>query len=171
VQVYLLSGGTFEVCRTHDDNGADTTDECQSLTDNQPPDGDPTGGKFDLTITVPGTYRMCETSAPSGYIADPDCKTVVVTGAGAFFAEGPFVNNTPTSPPSPTPSDTPTPTATETETPTPTPTETETPTPTPTETETPTPTPTETETPTPTPTETEAPTPTPTATETPTPTE
>src|SRR5207249_9407996 len=106
------------------------TDECQSVTDNQPPDGDPTGGKFNLTITVPGTYRICETAAPSGYIADPDCKTVVVTGAGAFFAEGPFVNNTPTSPPSPTPSDTPTPTATETETPTPTPTETPTPTPT-----------------------------------------
>ena len=179
----LLSGATFEVCRTHDGNGVDTTDECQSVTDNQPPDGDPTGGKFDLTITVPGTYRICETAAPSGYIADPGCKTVVVTGAGAFFAEGPFVNNTPTSPPSTTPSDTPTPTATETETPTPTPTETETPTPTPTETEAPTPTPTDTETltptdtPTPTPTETETltptdtPTPTPTDTPTPTPTE
>src|SRR5207249_7235376 len=176
----LLSGATFEVCRTHDGNGVDTTDECQSVTDNQPPDGDPTGGKFDLTITVPGTYRICETAAPSGYIADPGCRTVVVTGAGAFFAEGPFVNNTPTSPPSTTPSDTPTPTATETETPTPTPTETEAPTPTPTDTETltptdtPTPTPTETETltptDTPTPTPTDTPTPTPTETETPTPT-
>src|SRR5436309_319205 len=140
----LLSGATFEVCRTHDGNGVDITDECQSVTDNQPPDGDPTGGKFDLTITIPGTYRICETAAPSGYIADPACQTVVVTGAGAFFAEGPFVNNTPTPPPTPTPTNTPKPTPTDTDTPTPTATATPTPTATATRTATPTATPTAT---------------------------
>ena len=65
-QENLLAGATFQVCRTHDGNGADITDECQSVIDNRPPDGDPTGGKFDLTITTPGTYRICETAAPSG---------------------------------------------------------------------------------------------------------
>src|SRR5438132_1655587 len=180
----LLAGASFEVCRTHDGKGLDIPDQCQSVTDNESPDGDPTGGKFDLTITIPGTYRICETAAPSGFIADPACQTVTVTGAGAFFAGSPFINNTPT--PSPTASPTPTPTAsptpTETASPTPTetasPTPTETPSPTPTETASPTPTetpsPTPTETPSPTPTETPSPTPTetpsPTPTETPSPT-
>src|SRR3989454_237817 len=180
----LLSGATFEVCRTHDGNGVDITDECQSVTDNQPPDGDPTGGKFDLTITTPGTYRICETAAPSGYIADPACQTVIVTGAGAFFASTPFVNNTPTPSPTASPTSSPTPSATPTETASPTPTETASPTPTetasptPTETASPTPTetppPTPTETPSPPPTETPPPTPpdtpSPTPTETPSPT-
>src|SRR5205809_198132 len=156
-QENLLAGATFQVCRTHDGNGADITDECQSVIDNQPPDGDPTGGKFDLTITTPGTYRICETAAPSGYIADPACQTVIVTGAGAFFAGSPFVNNTPTPSPTASPTASPTPSATPTETASPTPTETASPTPT----ETASPTPTETASPTPT--ETASPTASPTA--------
>src|SRR5207247_10459022 len=116
----LLAGATFLVCRTTDGNGVDIADECQSVTDNQSPDGDPIGGKFDLTITVPGSYTICETEAPSGYIADPVCQTVVVTGAGAFLAASPFVNTTPKPAPTPTATDTATPTTTATETPTPT---------------------------------------------------
>src|SRR5207244_11059674 len=80
----LLAGATFEVCRTLDAQGNDIPDECQSVTDNQSPDANPLDGEFDLPVTVAGTYSVCETAAPSGYIADPACQSIVVTGAGSF---------------------------------------------------------------------------------------
>ena len=61
----LLGGATFELCRTHDGNGVDITDDCQSVADNQAPDADLLDGKFDVAITVAGTYSVCETAAPS----------------------------------------------------------------------------------------------------------
>ena len=76
----LLGGATFEVCRTHDGAGTDVIDECQSVTDNQPPDVNPNAGEFDLAVTIAGTYRICETAAPPGYILDPNCQSIVVTG-------------------------------------------------------------------------------------------
>jgi hypothetical protein len=176
-----LAGATFEVCRTHDQNGNDIPDQCQTVVDNQPPDTDPAAGQFSLPRMAGGAYEVCETAAPPGYIADPVCQTAAITGAGNTALELPFVNSTPAptaSPtPSPTPTETPSPTATgtptPTETPSPTPTETPSPTPTetpsPTPTETPSPTPTETPTATATATRSETPTATPTATPTETP--
>jgi hypothetical protein len=79
-----LAGATFEVCRTHDQNGNDIPDQCQTVVDNQPPDTDPADGQFSLTILVGGTYEVCETAAPPGFILDPVCQTVVITGAGKY---------------------------------------------------------------------------------------
>jgi Prealbumin-like fold domain len=119
-----LAGATFEVCRTLDQNGNDIPDECQTVVDNQPPDTDSADGQFLLTIMAGGTYEVCESAAPPGYIADPVCQTAAITGAGDIALELPFTNSTPTPTASPTPAPTPT------ETPSPTPTETPSPTPT-----------------------------------------
>ena len=114
---HSLAGATFSLCRTHDLNGNDIADECQEVTDNQPPDADTNDGYFDVTLLEPGIYRVCEIAAPAGYILDPVCRTTVVTGPGVFSVDEAFVNTTP----SPTPSPEPTPSPTPSPTPEPTP--------------------------------------------------
>jgi hypothetical protein len=169
-----LAGATFSVCRTHDGQGTDIVDECVSITDNEPPDANPNGGEFDYAVTVPGTYEVCETEAPDGYLLDPDCQTIVVEGPGVYLLEAAFVNTTPTPSPSPTPEPTPSPTPELTPSPTPEPTPSPTPSPTAEATASPTPEPTPTQTPEPTPTQTpeatSSPTPEPTPSPTPEPT-
>ncbi|HET6380345.1 MAG TPA: SpaA isopeptide-forming pilin-related protein [candidate division Zixibacteria bacterium] len=62
-----------------------------SVTDNQAPDDNDDPGVIHLSDVEPGTYEVCETDAPDGYIIDTDCQelTVAVNGSATF---GPFVN-------------------------------------------------------------------------------
>jgi uncharacterized repeat protein (TIGR01451 family)/fimbrial isopeptide formation D2 family protein len=62
-----------------------------SVTDNQAPDDDAAAGTIHLGEVEPGTYTVCETAAPAGYIIDPTCvqATVGVNGSATF---GPFTN-------------------------------------------------------------------------------
>jgi fimbrial isopeptide formation D2 family protein/uncharacterized repeat protein (TIGR01451 family) len=83
-----LGGATFSVSPDPFD-GVGTL----SVTDNQAPDDNSAPGVIHLSDVEPGTYTVCETAAPAGYIlASPACapaQTVVDNGAVTF---GPFVN-------------------------------------------------------------------------------
>ncbi|HET9477266.1 MAG TPA: prealbumin-like fold domain-containing protein, partial [Dehalococcoidia bacterium] len=86
-----LAGATFEVCRIDVDPHT-----CVTVVDGGPNDDDPADGVFSYFVATAGTYRVCETAAPSGYIADPGCQTVQVLAPGTYLLEFPFINNTPT---------------------------------------------------------------------------
>lgn len=82
----LLGGATFSVTLLPD--GAPVVVE-----DNGPNDGDDDDGEFLLEDLPLGTYRICETAAPTGYILDPDCQDVEITQQSPDgSAEVPFVN-------------------------------------------------------------------------------
>ena len=82
----LLGGATFSVTPN-----PFTLSGSLSVTDGGAPDDDATAGIIHLSDVEPGTYTVCETAAPAGYILDPDCVqlTVGVNGSATF---GPFVN-------------------------------------------------------------------------------
>ena len=62
-----------------------------SVTDDLAPDDDATDGTIHLSDVEPGTYTVCETAAPAGYIIDTACvqMTVGFNGSATF---GPFTN-------------------------------------------------------------------------------
>ena len=97
----LLSGATFEVCRTHNYNsGAGTMDPitpvCVSVVDNGARDADADGGEFLLVNLVLGRYTVRETAAPPGYQGDPSIRTVDLTLANPNGVIGiAFVNQRP----------------------------------------------------------------------------
>ena len=96
-QGVLLGGATFEVCRTHTFNSADSTfvdtpDFCVSVLDNAAPDVDPTDGEFELVDLILGRYTIRETDAPDGYQIDPDTETVEITIANPNGTAPTFVN-------------------------------------------------------------------------------
>ncbi len=62
-----------------------------SVTDNVAPDADPTAGLINIENVVPGSYTVCETAAPTGYIRDTHCQTLTVA-AGQNASFGPWVN-------------------------------------------------------------------------------
>ena len=83
-----LGGATFSVSPDPFD-GLGTL----SVTDNSAPDDNSAPGVIHLSDVEPGTYTVCETAAPVGYIlANPACapaQTVVDNGSVTF---GPFTN-------------------------------------------------------------------------------
>lgn len=84
----FLAGATFTV---KDSIGAGAT-----ITDNQWPDSSPQDGSFQQIVYHPGTWTVCETVAPNGYVIPTGnpCKTVVVDWGGIVYA-GTFANNLP----------------------------------------------------------------------------
>ncbi len=81
-----LGGATFRI--TPDPLDADAS---LSVTDNVAPDDNATAGTIHLSAVEPGSYTVCETAAPAGYIIDDDCQTLTVaSGQNASF--GPWVN-------------------------------------------------------------------------------
>lgn len=79
---HLLGGATFEVCRTHDETGADIADECGTVRDNAGLDTDDTAGELSLANLALGTWTVEETDAPNGFVKDSDVETVTVTATG-----------------------------------------------------------------------------------------
>ena len=81
-----LGGATFSVTPN-----PYTLSGSLSVTDDAAPDDDGADGTIHLSDVEPGTYTVCETAAPAGYIIDIDCQelTVAVNGAASF---GPFIN-------------------------------------------------------------------------------
>ncbi|MCV0404503.1 MAG: DUF11 domain-containing protein [Chloroflexi bacterium] len=62
-----------------------------SVTDNAAPDDNAAAGTIHLSDVEPGTYSVCETAAPAGYIIDTVCQelTIAANGSATF---GPFTN-------------------------------------------------------------------------------
>jgi uncharacterized repeat protein (TIGR01451 family) len=62
-----------------------------AITDNAAPDHNPAAGTIHFGNVEPGTYTVCETAAPAGYIIDTTCQqlTVAQNGSAQF---GPFTN-------------------------------------------------------------------------------
>lgn len=85
----LLGGATFSVTP----NPLTGTGSL-SIEDDSAADADKTPGKFKISDARVGTYEVCETAAPSGYIMDPDCASVTVSAAtpAASIPTGTFVN-------------------------------------------------------------------------------
>lgn len=81
-----LGGATFEITP----NPFTKTGSLE-VTDNQAPDDNDDDGVIHLSDVEPGTYEVCETDAPDGYIRETECEelTVAVNGSATF---GPFVN-------------------------------------------------------------------------------
>jgi hypothetical protein len=51
------------------------------VTDNDANDADPDNGQFNLSNVIFGTYTIVEKTPPAGYIADPDSRSVTVSGS------------------------------------------------------------------------------------------
>jgi hypothetical protein len=85
----LLGGATFEVTPS-----PLTGTGSLIVVDDSAADADKTPGEFKITDARVGTYQVCETAAPSGYIMDPDCAEVTVSAAtpAASIPTGTFVN-------------------------------------------------------------------------------
>jgi uncharacterized repeat protein (TIGR01451 family) len=83
----LLGGATFTV-------DLDPTDGVGKLTvvDNDANDADKTNGEFEVVDVPLGTYSICETVAPTGYILDGACKQAILTAQDAHVTLAPFVN-------------------------------------------------------------------------------
>ena len=62
-----------------------------SVTDNTAPDDNAAAGTIHLGDVEPGTYTVCETAAPAGYIIDSNCQQLAV-GQNASVQFGPFTN-------------------------------------------------------------------------------
>ncbi len=62
-----------------------------SVTDNTAPDDNAAAGTIHLSDVEPGTYTVCETAAPAGYIIDTDCQELTIAANGAVTF-GPFTN-------------------------------------------------------------------------------
>ena len=62
-----------------------------SVTDNTAPDDNAAAGTIHLGNVEPGTYTVCETAAPAGYIIDSNCQQLAV-GQNASVQFGPFTN-------------------------------------------------------------------------------
>ena len=99
-----LGGATFQLCRTHDWDIANNMPfaaalnppVCQSVTDNDSSDTDPTNGHFTVGGLPLGTYTVHETAAPPGYDLDPSTKTINVSPANPQAVIGDaFVDNRP----------------------------------------------------------------------------
>jgi hypothetical protein len=68
-----------------------------TITDNDPlSDSDPWAGGLQTSVSHPGTWTICETVAPAGYVkpAGQPCKNIVVAWGGIGFAGG-FDNDLP----------------------------------------------------------------------------
>lgn len=85
----LLGGATFEVTPNPLTGTGSLT-----IVDNGANDDDATLGEFRIDDARVGTYEVCETGAPDGYIMDADCASVEVSAADSSgsIASGTFVN-------------------------------------------------------------------------------
>jgi hypothetical protein len=82
------AGATFTV--------KDSLGQGSTVTDDQWPDASPQTGSLQRTLNHPGTWTICQTAAPAGYVmpAGQPCKKVVVSW-GEIGWGGSFVNNLP----------------------------------------------------------------------------
>ena len=82
------AGATFTV--------KDSLGQGSTVTDDQWPDTSPQTGSLQRTVYHPGTWTICQTAAPAGYVmpAGQPCKNVVVKWGEIGFA-GSFANNFP----------------------------------------------------------------------------
>ena len=62
-----------------------------SVTDNAAPDDNAAAGTIHFGNVEPGTYTVCETAAPAGYIIDTTCQQLAVA-QNASVQFGPFTN-------------------------------------------------------------------------------
>ena len=88
----LQGGCTYLVTKTHTfDPGSgtfvDTPDVQTAVADNTVIDTDSTAGEMQLAGLVLGRYKIVQTSAPSGYAADPDVETIELTVANHSNAD------------------------------------------------------------------------------------
>ncbi len=83
-----LGGASFSI--SPNPFGDDTPDPL-IVTDGVAPDDDATGGTIHLTGVEPGTYKVCETAAPPGYIIDTACDIEIIGPLGSATF-GPFTN-------------------------------------------------------------------------------
>ncbi|HYI66735.1 MAG TPA: SpaA isopeptide-forming pilin-related protein [Candidatus Limnocylindrales bacterium] len=82
-----LGGATFSISPNPFGEATDPL----LVTDDLAPDDDATPGTIHLSDVEPGTYEVCETAAPAGYIIDPTCSTLTVANNGSATF-GPFTN-------------------------------------------------------------------------------
>lgn len=82
------AGATFTV--------KDSLGQGSTVTDDQWPDTSPQTGALQRTLSHPGTWTICQTVAPAGYVmaAGQPCSKVVVNFGGIGWG-GSFVNNLP----------------------------------------------------------------------------
>jgi len=85
----LLGGGASFLVK-------DSLGTSWTVTDDQPADAMPWPGSLETFATHPGTWTICETAAPSGYVkpVGQPCFNIVVTWGSIGFA-GNFANNLP----------------------------------------------------------------------------
>jgi uncharacterized repeat protein (TIGR01451 family) len=85
----LLGGATFEITPNPLTGTGSLT-----VVDDGANDDDGTSGEFRIDDARVGTYTVCETAAPAGYIMDTECAEVTVSAAdpSGSIASGAFIN-------------------------------------------------------------------------------